>query len=94
MGNNFNCGACGKPQRGGKRFRVTEDNVGSVRQQMVAAGKGALATLVAAGMVLCTAARSCRVVGVGYVDAPPCFGETDQAAVKSSLAGRRVTKLL
>ena len=27
-------------------------------------------------------------------DAPPCFGETDQAAIKSSLVGRRVTKLL
>ena len=94
MGGIFNCGACGLRQKGGKRFVVTEDNAGSVRQQMVAAGKGALATLVAAGMVLCTAARSCRVVGVGYVDAPPCFGETDQAAVKSSLAGRRVTKLL
>ena len=94
MGGIFNCGACGKRQKGGKRFVVTEDNAGSVRQQMVAAGKGALAALVATGMVLCTATRSCRVLGVGYVDAPPCFGETDQAAIKSSLVGRRVTKLL
>ena len=53
-----------------------------------------LATGVAVGMILCTAARSCRVIGTGFVDAPPCFGETDQAAIKSSLVGRRVTKLL
>jgi len=94
MGGTFNCGACGMRQRGSKRFVVTEDNVGSVRQQMVAAGKGALAAGVAVGMILCTVARVCRVVGQGDVDAPACFGETDQAAIKLCLAGRRVTKLL
>lgn len=94
MGGVFYCGACEKRQQGGRRFIVTQDNVESVRRQMAATGKEALAACVAVGTILCTVTRVCRVVGSGDVDAPACFGEADQAAIKSSLVGRPVTKLL
>ena len=54
----FTCGACGHPQRGGSRYKVTADNLGGVRALMTASGRAGLAALLAVGMVLCTISRS------------------------------------
>ena len=93
MGGVFKCELCGKPQRGGTRFRVTEDNVGNVRARLVATGRDGLAALAAVGMVLCTVTRSVKVEGKP-TQVPACMSEADQAAAVASLVGRYVTKLL
>ena len=93
MGGVFKCELCGKPQRGGTRFRVTDDNVGNVRARLVATGRDDLAALAAVGMVLCTFARSVKVDHTP-AQVPACMSKEDQAAAVASLVGRCVTKLL
>ena len=93
MGGVFKCELCGKPQRGGTRFRVTDDNIGNVRARLVATGRDDLAALAAVGMVLCTVARSVKVDHTP-AQVPACMSKEDQAAAVASLVGRCVTKLL
>ena len=93
MGGVFTCGACKHAQRGGKRFPVTEDNVGGVRARLESSGRAVLAATVTVGMVLCTLSRSVKVSGKPAT-VPACISEADQAALENNLIGLRVTKLL
>ena len=93
MGGIFYCGACGKRQCGGKRFAVTSSNVGSVRARLSTGARPELAPAVTVGTVLCTVARNVKVDG--HVTLwQPCMTEADLSTMKSSLVGRRVSKLL
>ena len=89
----FTCGACGHPQRGGSRYKVTADNLGGVRALMTASGRVGLAPLLTVGMVLCTISRSVKIAG-HPATVPACVSESDQAALKDSLVGRQVSRLL
>ena len=89
----FTCGACGHPQRGGSRYKVTADNLGGVRALMTASGRAGLAALLAVGMVLCTISRSVKIAGHPAM-VPACVSEADKAALKDSLVGRQVSRLL
>jgi hypothetical protein len=89
----FNCGACGHPQRGGSRYKVTADNLGGVRALMMASGRAGLAALLTVGMALCTISRSVKIAG-HPATVPACVSEADKAALKDSLVGRQVSRLL
>ena len=89
----FTCGACGHPQRGGSRYKVTADNLGGVRALMTASGRAGLAALLTVGMVLCTISRSVKIAGHPAM-VPACVSEADKAALKDSLVGRQVSRLL
>ena len=60
---------------------------------MTASGRAGLAALLAVGMVLCTISRSVKIAG-HPATVPACVSEADQAALKDSLVGRQVSRLL
>ena len=57
MPSSFVCDCCGKLQRVGKRFPVTEANIGAVKARMEATGRAELAARVKVDMRLCTVQR-------------------------------------
>jgi hypothetical protein len=60
---------------------------------MTASGRAGLAALLTVGMVLCTISRSVKIAGHPAM-VPACVSEADKAALKDSLVGRQVSRLL